>query len=470
MSPEQPKSIHVNMNANINANILIIDDNKDIAHALQVLFTLNNLRCGLAYSPQEGLTCLKQQRFDLVIQDMNFTSDTTSGEEGMQLFNDIRQNNPDIPIILITAWTHLETAVELVKSGAADYLAKPWDDDKLLVTINNLLELNELQDQQRQRAKRKHTQRLQLEQEYDLCAMQFRSDAMLQLLQMATQVAAADVPVLITGPNGSGKEKIAEVVQANSSCKKGPFIKVNVGALSQDLIEAELFGAEAGSYTGANTMRIGRFERANGGTLFLDEIGNLSLHGQAKLLRVLETGEFERIGGSKSIKVSVRIISATNTDIPQAIVNGSFREDLYYRLNVINLKLAPLSERKEDIFPLVDSLLDRRYQLSSQSRDILLAHDWPGNIRELLNTIKRAQLLCKDGIITEHHLGIEIKKEIEDKLKRTAKLSTKEDVNEQDVISAIRLSGGVISDAAKALGLSRSALYRRMKKFKIQDE
>jgi DNA-binding NtrC family response regulator len=444
------------------ANILIIDDNQDIAHALQVLFTLNNLQCGLAYSPEEGLALLQQQQFDLVIQDMNFTADTTSGKEGLQLFNDIRQINPDIPIILITAWTHLETAVELVKSGAADYLAKPWDDDKLLVTVNNLLELNELQGQQRQRAKRKQTQQLQLEQEYDLCGMQFRSDAMLQLLQMATQVAAADVAILITGPNGSGKEKIAEVVQANSSCKDGPFIKVNVGALSQDLLEAELFGAEAGSYTGANKTRIGRFERANGGTLFLDEIGNLSMQGQAKLLRVLETGEFERIGGSQSIKVSVRIISATNTDIPQAIIDGRFREDLYYRLNVINLKLAPLNERKEDIFPLVDTLLDGKFQLSPQSRDLLLAHDWPGNLRELLNTIKRAQLLCNDGVITEQHLGIEIK--------NTVKLAAKEDVTEQDVLDAIKSSGGVISDAAKALGLSRSALYRRMKKFNVQYE
>lgn len=442
-------------------NILIIDDNQDIAHALQVLFTLNNQQCALAYSPEQGLTLLQQQQFDLVIQDMNFTADTTSGEEGMQLFNDIRRIDPDIPIILITAWTHLETAVELVKSGAADYLAKPWDDDKLLVTVNNLLELNELQGQQRQRAKRKQTQQLELEQKYDLCSMQFRSDAMLQLLQMATQVAASDVSILITGPNGSGKEKIAEVIQANSSCQEGPFIKVNVGALSQDLLEAELFGAEAGSYTGANKTRIGRFERANGGTLFLDEIGNLSMQGQAKLLRVLETGEFERIGGSQSIKVKVRIISATNTDIPQAILDGYFREDLYYRLNVINLKLAPLNERKDDIFPLVDTLLDGQYQLSQQSRDLLLTHDWPGNIRELLNTIKRAQLLCNDGIITEQHLGIE--------LKNTAKLTPKEDVTEEDVISAIKSSGGVISDAAKALGLSRSALYRRMKKFNIQD-
>jgi DNA-binding NtrC family response regulator len=443
------------------ANILIIDDNQDIAHALQVLFTLNNMQCALAFSPDQGLDLLRQDHFDLVIQDMNFTADTTSGEEGMKLFNDIRNINPDIPIILITAWTHLETAVELVKSGAADYLAKPWDDDKLLVTVNNLLEINELQAEQRKRAARKKTQQIQLEQDYDLCGIQFRSDAMLQLLQMATQVASSDVPILITGPNGAGKEKIAEVVQANSSCKAGPFVKVNLGALSQDLLEAELFGAEAGSYTGANKTRIGRFERANGGTLFLDEIGNLSMHGQAKLLRVLETGEFERIGGNQSLKVAVRIISATNTDIPQAIIDGSFREDLYYRLNVINLKLAPLNQRKDDIFPLVDTLLVGQFQIAEQSQQMLLAHHWPGNVRELLNTIKRATLLCKDNIITPQDLGIDL-------IVGKAKTST-EDVTEHDITDAIKSSGGVISDAAKLLGLSRSAFYRRMKKFNIQD-
>ena len=258
------------------AKILIIDDNRDIAHALKVLFTLNNIDCDCAYTPEEGLAMLQQESFDLVIQDMNFTADTTSGNEGLQLFNDIRQINQDIPIILITAWTQLETAVELVKSGAADYLAKPWDDDKLLVSVNNLIELNELQTQQRQRAKNKQQQHIELEQKYQLCNVQFRSEHMLHLLQMATQVAAADVPILITGPNGSGKEKIAEIVQANSACQSGPFIKLNVGALSNDLLEAELFGAEAGSYTGATKRRIGRFELAHGGTLFMDEIGNLS--------------------------------------------------------------------------------------------------------------------------------------------------------------------------------------------------
>ena len=360
----------------------------------------------------------------------------------------------------MTAWTHLETAVELVRSGASDYIAKPWDDEKLLVTVNNLLELNTMQDEARTRRSKKRIEQQTLEDNFDLCGIRYQSEAMLSLLQMSTQVAASDVPILITGPNGAGKEKIAEVIQANSLVKKGPFIKVNVGALSADLLEAELFGAEAGAYTGATKRRIGRFEKANGGTLFLDEIGNLSMQGQAKLLRVLETGEFERIGGGETIKIDVRIISATNTDIPQAIIDGSFREDLYYRLNVINLALAPLAERKEDIAPLVDMLLDDNEVLSQDSLQLMQAHHWPGNIRELINTIKRAKLLCQNGMIEPNHLGIV--------LRQQSSLRLKEDVSPEQIISAVKSARGVISDAARDLGLSRSGLYRRMKKHNLE--
>jgi len=302
------------------ARILVIDDNPDIAHALKILFMINNIDCEHQLTPELGLAALSEHHYDLVMQDMNFTKDTTSGEEGIELFNEIRERFDDLPIILMTAWTHLETAVDLVKSGASDYIGKPWDDDKLIVTVNNLLELSELQQAQRSSAIKHNKERHALAERYDLCGLRFQSDAMFQLLQITTQIAHADVSVLITGPNGAGKEKIAEIVQANSSCKTGPFIKVNVGALSQDLMAAELFGAEAGSYTGITKRRIGRFELADNGTLFLDEIGNLSLDGQAKLLRVLESGEFERIGGSETLKVKVRIISATNADIKSAII------------------------------------------------------------------------------------------------------------------------------------------------------
>jgi len=443
------------------ASILVIDDNPDIAHALKVLFTINQIACDYQASPEAGLKALSDKSYDLVIQDMNFTKDTTSGEDGIELFNEIRRQYDDLPIILMTAWTHLETAIELVKSGASDYIAKPWDDDKLIVTINNLIELNELQKNQRSHIVKQNKQRQALSDKYELCGIRFQSDAMLNLLKITTQVAHANVSVLITGPNGAGKEKIAEIVQANSSCKDGPFIKVNVGALSQELMAAELFGAEAGSYTGITKRRIGRFELADNGTLFLDEIGNLSLDGQAKLLRVLETGEFERLGGTETLKVNVRIISATNANIKSAIEKGEFREDLYYRLNVIELPLLPLNQRPSDILPLADFFLGDRYQLTETAVKMLKHYHWPGNIRELKNVMQRASLLTSNNVIDEQLLGLDVE---------IPEISTvkSEDVTASDITSALNNTGGVVSDAAKLLGLSRSAFYRRMKKFELE--
>jgi DNA-binding NtrC family response regulator len=443
------------------ARILVIDDNPDIAHALKVLFMINNIDCEHQLTPELGLSALSEHHYDLVIQDMNFTKDTTSGEEGIELFNKIRQRFDDLPIILMTAWTHLETAIELVKSGASDYIGKPWDDDKLIVTVNNLLELSELQQIQRRSAVKHNKKRQALAEKYDLCGLRFQSDAMFDLLQITTQIAHADVSVLITGPNGAGKEKIAEIVQANSSCKTGPFIKVNVGALSQDLMAAELFGAEAGSYTGITKRRIGRFELADNGTLFLDEIGNLSLDGQAKLLRVLESGEFERIGGSETLKVKVRIISATNADIKGAIAKGDFREDLYYRLNVIELPLKALNQRKSDILPLAEFFLGNEYQLTEIASQTLKHYAWPGNIRELKNVMQRASLLSRDKLIDSDVLGLEVE------LPQSLLSASNEKITENEIKTAINNASGVISEAAKQLGLSRSALYRRMKKFEI---
>lgn len=439
--------------------ILVIDDNPDIAHALKVLFTLNNLECHHELTPEQGLIALEGDDYDLVIQDMNFTRDTTSGEEGVVLFNQIRALYTDLPIILMTAWTHLETAVELVKQGASDYIGKPWDDDKLIITINNLMEIAELQQAQRQHVSRGYKQRKSLADKFDLCGLRYQSDAMFNLLQITTQVAHAEIAVLITGPNGAGKEKIAEIVQANSSCKGGPFIKVNMGALSQDLMAAELFGAEAGAYTGSTKQRIGRFEMADQGTLFLDEIANLSLDGQAKLLRVLETGEFERIGGTKTIKVNTRIISATNADLKAEIAKGNFREDLYYRLNVIELKIPALNNRKDDIVILAEHFLGEGYQLTESAIEVLKLYDWPGNIRELKNTMQRVALLSLDKTIDANALGLDVVV--------PERKSPQEEVSAQDIEQALNQAGGIVSEAAKLLGLSRSALYRRMKKFNI---
>jgi DNA-binding NtrC family response regulator len=441
-------------------NILIIDDNPDIGKALNVLFKLEGFNSTSVLDPIAGLAKLSSGQFDLVVQDMNFSEGMTSGKEGIELFENIRQIDQDMPIVIITAWTHVETAVDLVKNGAADYIGKPWDDDKLLVSVKNLLELNELQRSNVSHKQSQQAQKNELEREFDLCNIRYRSDSMNRLLQMATQVAHSDVPVLISGPNGAGKEKIAEVIQANSSCRDGPFIKVNVGALSKDLLEAELFGAEAGSYTGITKRRIGRFEAANNGTLFLDEIGNLSHDGQIKLLRVLQTGEFERIGSHETIKVNVRVVSATNADLKQAIKDKEFRQDLFYRLNLIELKLAPLKDRKDDIAPLSNLFLEKGFTIDNETNKLFQQYSWPGNVRELQNVIKRAMLLSRDKIITPLDTGIE--------LEAGEEAVIVSDVTENSIRHALVENNSNIVETARSLGLSRSALYRRLKKYNIE--
>ncbi|USD22292.1 sigma-54 dependent transcriptional regulator [Microbulbifer variabilis] len=445
--------------------ILIIDDNSGIVSALEILLSLHDLQPLCAITPQAGLQLLRENRdISLVIQDMNFTADTTSGEEGRELFFAIREINPDLPIILLTAWTQLEMAVELVRAGAADYLGKPWDDNKLISTINNLLELGELQKRQRASQQKAIDARSELQDKFDLREIIYRSDKMQQLLEMATQVAKSDVPVLITGPNGAGKEKIAEIVQANSMLRDEPFVKINVGALPEELMEAELFGAEPGAYTGAgNKAREGRFEAADGGTLFLDEIGELSASGQVKLLRVLQTGEFQRLGSSQTRKVKVRVISATNSDLPQAITNGSFRQDLFYRLNVIELRLPPLCERPEDIAPLAMNFLQDNgssKKLSPQALTALTRYQWPGNVRELQNVMQRASVLCRGDTIDEALLALPKQASID---RAEVHFEPSRELLQQTLASC----NGIIAQAARELGMSRQALYRRLDKHGI---
>jgi len=443
--------------------VLVIDDNHAVGTALELVFGLREIRTVVAHSPAEGLDVLTREDIDLVVQDMNFTADTTSGEEGVALFRAIREQHADLPIVLLTAWTHLETAVELVKAGAADYLAKPWDDHKLLATVENLLELSEatrevarLRDERRRRRKA-------LDAKYDLRGLVFSSTATERVVELACQVARADIPVIITGPNGAGKERIAEIIQANSQVKNGPFVTVNCGALPSELIEAELFGADPGAYTGApNRAREGRFELADGGTLFLDEIGNLPLAGQSKLLRVLESGQFERLGSSKTRTTKVRVISATNADIATMIRDGRFREDLFYRLNVIELRLPPLAERRDDIIPLAEHFLEGRATLDEGARAALLAHAWPGNVRELKNAIERAALLCRDNLITTEDLGLAAARG------NGARLAPSAEPDRAMIEGALSNARGVISQAAAELGLSRQALYRRMDKLGIE--
>jgi DNA-binding NtrC family response regulator len=469
------------------AKVLIVDDQGAVRTALEVLFELHGMTTVAAESPERALAIVAEDDIGVVIQDMNFGRDQTSGSEGVELFRAIHKLEPDLPVMLMTAWTALETAVQLVKEGAADYFAKPWDDEKLVVAVQNLLRIHELsRDNLRLRSQQARGRR-ELAARANLDALVYDSAAMHALVSLAVQVAPSDAAILITGPNGSGKERLAHIVQANSRRKSGPFIKVNAGALPDELLEAELFGAEAGAYTGAGKLRVGRFEAADGGTLFLDEIGNLSQSGQMKLLRVLQTGEFERLGSSRTQKVDVRLVSATNADLPRAIREGRFREDLYYRLNVIELVVPPLRQRPEDILPLARHILSQHATkpgaaFNPAAEQALLNHDWPGNVRELENRVRRAVLLAVDRI-SATDLGLAtglagagatrtstassatpVASEPVAEPVSLPPASAEVDGERQQIEDALSRAQGVVSRAAAELGMSRQALYRRMER------
>jgi DNA-binding NtrC family response regulator len=465
------------------SKVLVVDDQRSVCTALELLFEVHGLSTVVATSPEEALDAVANEDVGVIVQDMNFTRDTTSGNEGASLMRALRKLDPDVPIILMTAYTSLEMAVQLIKEGANDYIAKPWDDEKLVTTVKNLMRMQQLQLERLREVSRAQRARVELARVYDLCGIVYASAKMHAVLTLAVKVAPADAPVLITGPNGSGKEKIAEVLQANSRRKGKPFVRVNAGGLPDNLLEAELFGAEAGAYTGASKTRIGRFEQADGGTLFLDEIGNLSPSGQMKLLRVLQTGEFQRLGSSTNRRADVRIVSATNTNLTAAIARGDFREDLFFRLNVIEIAVPPLRDRTEDILPLAEHFLRAHEQqgepgavyLSEEARQALLDHEWPGNVRELENRIQRAMLVRKDATVVAEDLGLDASL-VSSSSSSAARSSSPSippaghDAERAEVEQAIIDAKGVISRAAARLGLSRQALYRRMERLGIELE
>ncbi len=447
--------------------ILIVDDTPAVLQALSLLLEIHGYDVVTTTSPEQAIQYVNQLRVSLVIQDMNFTGDTTSGEEGRSLFYQMRELDPHLPVILITAWTDLEQAIELVKAGAVDYIAKPWDDQKLLNTIANLVALGKA-NQATEKLKRQQDATANTQTAATNIGLIYSSSAMQRVVDMAVQVAKSDISVLITGANGSGKEKIAEVIQAHSQIASGPFIKINCGALPADLIEAELFGAEAGAYTGANKKRIGLFEAADGGTLFLDEIGNLPYSGQTKLLRVIQTGEFQRLGSVNTIKTKVRVISATNCNLQDAITTGEFREDLYYRLNVIELQVPSMAERIDDIMPLVSHFLpNREFSLSAENE--LKKHSWQGNVREIENTCKRVAVLKPTGVIEANDFAFTMHQQSSSQPKsdaRSPQVIVAEPTKE-DLETAMRELKGVIARVARKFGMSRQALYRRLDKYGI---
>ena len=464
----------------MNLRVLIVDDQPAICTALQVLLEIHGFECLTADGPAQALEIARSEPLGVVIQDMNFTEDTTSGREGIELFREIHALDPGLPILLMTAWTSLDTAVQLVKEGASDYLGKPWDDEKLVDSVRSLHEHRKsaLADAE---VPAGAPARCALASRHDLCGIVYASDAMHDALRLALRVAAAEVPVLVTGPNGAGKEMVAKIVQANSRRRSGPFICVNSGALPENLLESELFGSEDGAFTGAKS-RVGRFEAAHGGTIFLDEIGNMSPGGQMKLLRVLQTGEFERVGSSTTRKVDVRVISATNTDLERAIAEGTFREDLYFRLNVIEIPVPPLAERRDDVLPLAHHFLGeigqrerRPLELDGAARAALVAHDWPGNVRELYNCIQRAALLAPSDVVRAADLGLRTRGASHPEAAAPAAATsptnrgtTLQDTERARIEEALTQAGGVVSKAAAELGVSRQALYRRMERYGVR--
>ena len=457
------------------AKVLLCDDNQDILSALKALLSARGYEVCLATNPNDAITSLQQENIDIALVDLNYTRDTTSGEEGLSLIAQMHQLNAQLPIVVMTAFGNMQLAIKTLQSGARDFIEKPWDNDRLLSIIRTQLDLGKALADGKRLAE--ENQQLKAAQAGSKAKFVSTSMAMKSVNTLIERIATTPANILITGEHGSGKGVTAEQIYQLSDRADKPLVTVNIGAISDTLFESELFGHVKGAFTDAKQSRQGRFELADGGTLFLDEIGNLSLPMQAKLLRVIESGEFEPVGSSKTIRVNVRLLSATNADLPAMCKSGLFREDLLYRLNAIEVKLPPLRERVEDILPLAEFFVARHSKslegqlqassvtstvsLSEQAKQAILAHDWPGNVRELDHCMARGVFICVDGVIEAGDLGLIT----EQSNALDIDNMTLEEVELLMIKRALAQAKGNVSDAAKKLGLGRSSLYRRLEKF-----
>jgi DNA-binding NtrC family response regulator len=447
--------------------VLVADDQPDVLAALKLLLKAEGYSPETVDSPDAIVKALEGQDFDLLLMDLNYGRDTTSGEEGLDLLRRLKDVDDTIPVVVMTAWGSVELTVEAMRAGARDFIQKPWDNARLASILRTQIALG--------RALRKG-ERLERENELlrqDSPALVAESEAMKSILEVIERVGPSDANVLITGENGTGKGVVARTLHARSRRATRPLVTVNVGGLSEGVFESELFGHVKGAYTDAKTDRVGRFELADSGTLFLDEIANVPNGQQRKLLRVLETGEFERVGSSKTKRADVRVLSATNADLGQEVAEGRFRQDLLFRLNTIEIHLPPLRDRRADVEPLAKYFLAmhaRHYRKPIASVDdhalrSLRDYPWPGNIRELDHAIERAVLMAQGDRIGVGDLGLR-------PLSDNGAPSSIEDLNLEEVErlliqkALVRYNGNV-SQAAKALGLSRSALYRRLERYRL---
>ena len=450
--------------------ILIADDQPDVLAALRLLLKGESYDIIPAASPAGVLKVVERQELDLILIDLNYTRDTTSGSEGLELLSRIRTLDPTLPVVVMTAWGSVDVAVEAMRRGARDFIQKPWDNARLLAVLRTQIELA----QALRRSQRLEAENLTLRDDGGPAKhpqIVAESPAMKSILNVVQRIGPADANVMITGENGTGKEVIARSLHAVSNRAAKPLVSVNAGALSEGLFESELFGHVRGAFTDAKADRVGRFELADGGTLFLDEIANVPMTLQPKLLRVLETGEFERVGSSKTRKVSVRVLSATNADLKGDVAAGRFRQDLMFRLNTVEIHLPPLRERREDIAPLAEHFLrqhSERYRrgrmwFTEQAIEALRAHSWPGNVRELDHVVERAVLMSSADTVSAMDLALQTTPAAQ--LSARLEEMSLEDAERLLITKALSRYNGNANRAAEALGLSRSALYRRLQKY-----
>jgi len=454
------------MDREVKPRILIADDQTDVLEALRLLLKPEGYELEMVTSPADVVRRLEQREYDALLMDLNYTRDTTSGEEGLELLSKVQEIDPMLPVMVMTAWGSVKLAVDAMRRGARDFVTKPWENERLVSILRTQLNLsNALKRQQRLEAEN------MLLRDESGPAMIAKAPAMEPVIELIARVGPSDANVLVTGEPGVGKEVVARKLHAISARASKPMVSVNAGGLAEGVFESELFGHVKGAFTDAKTDRVGRFELADTGTLFLDEIANVSMSLQSKLLRVLETGEMERVGSSRTRKVDVRVISATNADLNREIEENRFRQDLLFRLNTIEIRIPPLRERKEDIPVLAAHFLDRHAQryrkalagFDSGAVQAMIEHRWPGNVRELNHVVERAVLMAGGTQIRSADLALRPTSGTAQKLEDMSL----EDVEAHLIKKALDRFGGNVSAAADALGLSRSAFYRRLQRYNL---
>jgi DNA-binding NtrC family response regulator len=456
-----------------NLPILIADDQRDVLEALRMMLKAEGLACVTVPDPEAAVAAVKRQHFACALLDLNYSRDTTSGREGIELIQQLRALEAELPIVVMTAWGTIDLAVQAMRHGAADFVEKPWDNNRLLTILRNQIALGQAQ---------RRVARLDAENSYlrgdDAEGFIAQSRAMQPVLEMIRRVGPSDANVLITGDNGTGKGVIAKHLHEASRRSERAFIKVNMGGVPEHLFEAEMFGHVKGAFTDAKSDRVGRFEVADGGTLFLDEIGNIPPSQQPKLLRVLEDRELERVGSSRTVQVDVRVVSATNADLAALVAAGSFRKDLLFRLNTVEIRLPPLRERREDIAALTAHYLARfgeRYgrpdlRVAPSALRQLEAYHWPGNVRELGHLVERAVLMSNADIIEDFALDPSLPPVAKGAVATASDSATIEQAEEAMIRNALDRTGGNVLKAAGLLGLSRGALYRRLEKYGLRGD